>query len=140
MPLYEYQCTACEDRVEILQKMNDPPHSVCERCGAAMKKQFSSPAIQFKGSGFYKTDYAPTVSSPAAGAKSEGASDSKSEAKADSKADSKAESQSDANAGSKTETKSESKSESKGDASSQPRSDSKSESSAPAKAASSKAD
>ena len=58
MPLYEYQCQSCQERVEIIQKISDPPYSVCPKCGGDMKKLFSSPAIQFKGSGFYKTDYA----------------------------------------------------------------------------------
>lgn len=58
MPLYEYQCRQCSERVEIIQKMNDPPYELCPKCGGEMKKLFSSPAIQFKGSGFYKTDYA----------------------------------------------------------------------------------
>jgi putative FmdB family regulatory protein len=58
MPLYEYQCTSCSERMEILQGINDPPYSRCPKCGGEMKKLISSPAIQFKGSGFYKTDYA----------------------------------------------------------------------------------
>ena len=58
MPLYEYQCTNCSERVEIIQRVSDPPHGQCPKCGAEMKKLFSAPAIQFKGSGFYKTDYA----------------------------------------------------------------------------------
>jgi putative FmdB family regulatory protein len=58
MPLYEYQCVNCSERVEILQRMSDPPYSRCPKCGGDMKKLLSSPAIQFKGSGFYKTDYA----------------------------------------------------------------------------------
>jgi len=68
MPLYEYQCTKCGERVELIQKMSDPPYSHCPKCGGEMKKLLSSPAIQFKGSGFYKTDYA---SKPASESKSE---------------------------------------------------------------------
>jgi putative FmdB family regulatory protein len=78
MPLHEYQCAQCGERVEILQKISDPPYSHCPKCGAEMKKLISSPAIQFKGSGFYKTDYAspkPTES------KGESKSDSKSDGK-----------------------------------------------------------
>ena len=121
MPLYEYKCTACGDRVEILQKMNDPPHAICEQCGAAMKKLFSSPAIQFKGSGFYKTDYAPSAVPVSKG---DGASESKSESKSDSKSESKSDSKSD----SKSESKSESKADAKGETKSESKSDSKSES------------
>jgi putative FmdB family regulatory protein len=62
MPLYEYQCQNCQEREEIIQKLSDPPHSVCPKCGGDMKKLISSPAIQFKGSGFYKTDYASSTS------------------------------------------------------------------------------
>lgn len=64
MPLYEYQCQQCKDRVEIIQKMSDPLHAHCAKCGGDMKKLFSSPAIQFRGSGFYKTDYASPSSNP----------------------------------------------------------------------------
>ena len=58
MPLYEYECTKCGARLEIIQKLSDPPYSHCPKCAGAMRKLPSSPAIQFKGSGFYKTDYA----------------------------------------------------------------------------------
>ena len=59
MPLYEYACGACGERFELIQKMLDPAPEQCPRCGKGpVQKQFSSPAIQFKGSGFYITDYA----------------------------------------------------------------------------------
>jgi putative FmdB family regulatory protein len=58
MPLYEYQCTQCGERVEVIQRLSDPPYSHCPKCSGDMKKLFSAPAIQFKGSGWYKTDYA----------------------------------------------------------------------------------
>ena len=59
MPLYEYQCEACENRFERIQKFSDPPVTVCPKCGKGpVRKLISSPAIQFKGSGFYITDYA----------------------------------------------------------------------------------
>ena len=57
MPLYEYECNACAHRFEVIQKYTDPPVEVCPKCGSAVSKLFSSPAIQFKGSGFYLTDY-----------------------------------------------------------------------------------
>ena len=57
MPLYEYQCESCAKRFERIQKYSDPPIEVCPSCGARVKKLMSSPAIQFKGSGFYITDY-----------------------------------------------------------------------------------
>ncbi|MDQ6799744.1 MAG: zinc ribbon domain-containing protein [Acidobacteriota bacterium] len=90
MPLYEFQCTQCHERSEILQKFSDPPYPQCPKCGGEVKKLHSSPAIQFKGSGFYKTDYATKKSEPASSeSKSESKSDSKSESKSDSKGDGK---------------------------------------------------
>jgi len=70
MPLYEYACEKCGERVEILQKFSDPPYSHCPKCGGDMRKLISSPSIQFKGSGFYKTDYANT-STPKSESKTE---------------------------------------------------------------------
>jgi putative FmdB family regulatory protein len=58
MPLYEYQCDACDHRFEVIQKYSDAPIETCPKCGGAVKKLLSSPAIQFKGSGWYITDYA----------------------------------------------------------------------------------
>ena len=58
MPLYEYQCDACGTRVEKIQKFSDPVLETCEACGGKLQKLISSPAIQFKGSGWYITDYA----------------------------------------------------------------------------------
>ena len=58
MPLYEYQCDACTHRFEVIQQYKDAPIDICPKCGGTVKKLFSSPAIQFKGSGFYITDYA----------------------------------------------------------------------------------
>ena len=75
MPLYEYQCDDCGARLERIQKYSDPPPDRCPTCQGPLRKLFSSPAIQFKGSGWYITDYA---------RKSESAAD-----KADRKADGK---------------------------------------------------
>jgi putative FmdB family regulatory protein len=59
MPLYEYECDACGSRFEKIQKFSDPPIDVCAKCGKGpVRKLLSSPAIQFKGSGWYITDYA----------------------------------------------------------------------------------
>jgi putative FmdB family regulatory protein len=59
MPLYEYECEACGARFEHIQKFSDPPIEVCPSCGEKkVQKLLSSPAIQFKGSGWYITDYA----------------------------------------------------------------------------------
>jgi putative FmdB family regulatory protein len=74
MPLYEYQCEACGTRFEKIRKFSDPPIDVCPTCGKGpVRKLPSSPAIQFKGSGFYITDYA-KKSSPDAGSKADAGS------------------------------------------------------------------
>ena len=58
MPLYEYKCDACGERFEVIQKFSDSPPDACRLCGKGpVHRQHSSPAIQFKGSGFYITDY-----------------------------------------------------------------------------------
>jgi putative FmdB family regulatory protein len=57
MPLYEYECDVCAHRFEVIQKFSDPHPSACPKCAGAVTKLMSSPAIQFKGSGFYLTDY-----------------------------------------------------------------------------------
>jgi putative FmdB family regulatory protein len=58
MPLYEYQCLECDHQFEVILKFSDPPIEKCPKCGGPVRKLISSPAIQFKGSGFYITDYA----------------------------------------------------------------------------------
>jgi putative FmdB family regulatory protein len=59
MPLYEYQCAACGQRFEVIQKFSDPPADTCRVCGKGpVERLASSPAIQFKGTGWYITDYA----------------------------------------------------------------------------------
>jgi putative FmdB family regulatory protein len=58
MPLYEYKCIQCGAVTEVIQKVSDTPLEVCAQCGGRLRKQVSSPAIQFKGSGWYVTDYA----------------------------------------------------------------------------------
>jgi putative FmdB family regulatory protein len=58
MPLYEYECDACGHRFEKIQKFSDPPEQTCPKCGGTVHKLLASPAIQFKGSGWYITDYA----------------------------------------------------------------------------------
>ena len=58
MPIHEYKCPACGCRTEALQKLRDKPLQKCPKCGGQLVKLISSPAIQFKGSGFYITDYA----------------------------------------------------------------------------------
>ena len=104
MPLYEYQCDSCQNRFEKIQKSyNDPPLETCPKCGKGpVRKLISSPAIQFKGTGWYITDYAKKSSADGgqAGSTTAGGSEqsdktgksdkgeSKSEGKADAKSDS----------------------------------------------------
>lgn len=70
MPLYEYQCVRCRVRIEKIQKFSDPPLTACQKCGGKLERLLSSPAIQFKGGGWYVTDYA-RKSSPSETGKSE---------------------------------------------------------------------
>ena len=70
MPLYEYQCETCQQRFEKIQKFSDPPIETCPSCGGRVQKLLSSPAIQFKGSGWYITDYAKKSSSESGSTKS----------------------------------------------------------------------
>lgn len=58
MPIYEYQCRECNRRLEALQRLSEPPLTTCPECGGELKKLLSAPAFQFKGEGWYVTDYA----------------------------------------------------------------------------------
>jgi putative FmdB family regulatory protein len=77
MPLYDYQCTGCGKRIEVLQRFSDAPLRECPHCGGELHKLPSAPALHFKGSGFYLTDYGRAGGGKAdnAGAKSEGSKD-----------------------------------------------------------------
>ena len=84
MPLYEYRCTKCHEVCEVLQKFKDKPLEKCPKCGGPVVKRISSPAIQFKGNGWYVTDYAKKSSTPA-GPAPEGKHGHKPAAKAETK-------------------------------------------------------
>ena len=58
MPIYEFECKKCKARLEVFQKMSDKPPVKCRQCGGRLERLHSAPAIQFKGSGWYVTDYA----------------------------------------------------------------------------------
>jgi putative FmdB family regulatory protein len=58
MPIYEYECRKCKAHMEVFQKVSDKPPSKCRKCGGKLERKISAPAIQFKGSGWYVTDYA----------------------------------------------------------------------------------
>ena len=78
MPLYEYRCEKCGSRIEKIQKFSDSPLTTCEKCGGKLTRLLSAPAIQFKGTGWYVTDYARKSSSEAS-SRSNGDSTTKSE-------------------------------------------------------------
>jgi putative FmdB family regulatory protein len=58
MPIYEYECRKCGAHVEAFQKLSDKPLTKCRKCGGKLERKISAPAIQFKGTGWYVTDYA----------------------------------------------------------------------------------
>jgi putative FmdB family regulatory protein len=76
MPLYEYLCDACGHQFEVIQKFSDARVETCPKCGGRVHKMQSAPAIQFKGSGFYITDYA-KKDGPSAARTDAGPSDAK---------------------------------------------------------------
>ena len=69
MPIYEYKCKKCKHRFERIQKFSDPLVKKCPECGGAVEQVISAPAVQFKGSGWYVTDYAKKGSSPGSSSK-----------------------------------------------------------------------
>jgi putative FmdB family regulatory protein len=91
MPLYEYECDACAHRFEKIQKFSDPLVDVCPKCAGHVRKLLSSPAIQFKGSGFYITDY-PKQGKTGGSSESSSSSKSESSPKSSEKSDTKSDS------------------------------------------------
>ncbi|MBV9761981.1 MAG: zinc ribbon domain-containing protein [Acidobacteriaceae bacterium] len=81
MPLYEYRCEQCGELFEVMQKFSDEPLTRHDKCGGVVERLVSAPALQFKGSGWYITDYAKGGSSSASGNGEKGKSDSGSSAK-----------------------------------------------------------
>ena len=93
MPLYEYECKKCHHRFERIQKFSDPHVKKCPKCGGPIEQVISAPAVQFKGSGWYVTDYAKKSSAPSSSTtSSNGDSSSKKEGKSKSEDSSKSES------------------------------------------------
>lgn len=82
MPLYEYECEQCGTRFEIIQRFSDPAIETCKTCGGPVHKLISPPAIQFKGTGWYITDYAKkngsSASTPSTSSNGDGKSDTSS--------------------------------------------------------------
>ena len=118
MPIYEYRCTDCGKTFESLQKFNDEPFTNCgqgnvecaTKGSGTVERLMSAPSFQFKGTGFYITDYKKeSVSKPAGVGSSGSTAEGKSESKADSKVESKSESKSETKSESKPAAKTESK-------------------------------
>ena len=96
MPLYEYSCHNCGQTFEVIQKFSDAPLTIHEACGGEVERLISPPALQFKGSGWYVTDYARNGT-----AKSSEGAESKADAKSDSKLAAKTETSTPASTSSK---------------------------------------
>ena len=126
MPIYEYQCAACGDLHEALQKISDPPLTDCPACGrATLRKKVSAVAFRLKGSGWYETDFKSGNKKNLAG-DPDGAKSASSEGGGDSGAKSGRESESRNQDDSKSDNKSENNSQNK------PRGSAKSADKAPA--------
>jgi len=89
MPLYEYQCKKCHHRFEKIQKFSDKLVRTCPECGGPVEQTISAPAVQFKGSGWYVTDYAkkPSAAAPANGDSATKTDSAKTESKSESGAE-----------------------------------------------------
>lgn len=74
MPIYEFECQKCKAHTEVFQKMSDKSPTKCDKCGGRLEKLISASAIQFKGSGWYVTDYAGNGKKAAEKAESDAAS------------------------------------------------------------------
>ena len=108
MPIYEYRCAACGFQEEHLQKVSEPPLTVCPSCGKPkFEKLLSAAGFQLKGSGWYATDF------KGGAKKGESKADAKAESGTEAKAQSKAESKSESRVESKTESKPAAKAEAK---------------------------
>ena len=81
MPLYEYQCTKCGHRFEKIQKFSDRKIKKCPECGEPVELVISAPAVQFKGSGWYVTDYPKKSGAPASDSSSKDSKETKKESK-----------------------------------------------------------
>lgn len=103
VPLFEYECRKCGKRSERIEKFDGPRLQKCPKCGGKVDRLLSAPAIQFKGSGWYVTDYG--KSSGASGKESSAAEGSKSESKSDAKSESKSEGKTESKATSSTSDK-----------------------------------
>ena len=113
MPLYEYRCSKCEKKIEVIRKFSDPPLTEHENCGGTLKKLISASAFQLKGTGWYVTDYAKAGAKPASDTGGKTAESKDSESKASSKDGETKTTESKSNESKPGETKSDTKTESK---------------------------
>ncbi len=74
MPMYEYKCSSCGEVFEVIQRFSDEPLTVHDKCGGKVERLISAPALQFKGTGWYITDYARGNSGGSKNGKSESSS------------------------------------------------------------------
>lgn len=106
MPIYEYVCEKCGKKTEVIQRIGEKPLKVCPHCSGRLKKAISAPAIQFKGSGFYITDYRSNSYKDAAKNDSSPGGEKKADTKSETKPETRAETKSEAKApAAKTESK-----------------------------------
>ena len=82
MPLYEYRCSKCDKKIEVIRKFSDPPLTEHEGCGGVLEQLLSAPAFQLKGTGWYVTDYAKAGAKPASDSSGKAGDSKDSEAKA----------------------------------------------------------
>jgi putative FmdB family regulatory protein len=91
MPLYEYCCTDCNKRLEVIQRFSDPDPADCSECGGRLERVLSAPAIRFKGSGWYVNDYARKSSGGPSSANPEKSADKSSKSESEGSSENKAE-------------------------------------------------
>jgi putative FmdB family regulatory protein len=104
VPTYVYACRSCEEQLEVVQKMSDAPLKDCPRCeGGSLRRVLFPPAVVYKGSGFYTTDYKNGGGKSGGGSRSE-SSESGSESKTEAKSESKTETKSETKPDTKSET------------------------------------
>jgi len=89
MALYDYRCEKCGEIFEVRQKFSDAPLTVHEGCGGKVERMLSAPALQFKGTGWYVTDYAKGGKSPSTNKSESSKTESKTETKTETKSESK---------------------------------------------------
>src|SRR5271165_1835542 len=106
MPLYEYECKKCGHRFEKIQKFSDRMVKKCPDCGGQVEQMISAPAVQFKGTGWYVTDYAKKSSSPGSSGSDSSSKEGDSSSKEKDKKDDKGKSDSGSKEGSSKESSS----------------------------------